>query len=92
VIPTRKAIHQSDVVNRPYDMTESTLSVQNFYLLFDLLFFFCCSHVVRERSEVNKSKLHRGAALQSELVHSSTRPTYKMKTTSADWYCRPRGF
>ena len=28
VIPTRKAIHQSDVVNRPYDMTESTLSVQ----------------------------------------------------------------
>jgi hypothetical protein len=31
VIPTRKAIHQSDVVNRPYDMTESTLSVQIIY-------------------------------------------------------------
>ena len=28
--------------------------------------------------------MYRGAALQSELVHSSTRPTYKMKTTGAD--------
>src|SRR6185312_1106034 len=39
VIPTRKAIHQSDVVNRPYDMTESTLSVQIFYLIFCCLIF-----------------------------------------------------
>src|SRR6185312_649337 len=51
VIPTRKAIHQSDVVNRPYDMTESTLSVQ---IILSFLAHFCflfSSHVVRERSE-----------------------------------------
>jgi hypothetical protein len=40
VIPTRKAIHQSDVVNRPYDMTESTLSVQIFNLYFSLHFYY----------------------------------------------------
>jgi hypothetical protein len=49
VIPTRKAIHQSDVVNRPYDMTESTLSVQNLSSSLCLCLLFCYySHVVRD--------------------------------------------
>jgi hypothetical protein len=92
VIPTRKAIHQSDVVNRPYDMTESTLSVQIFICFFESQRFICLFPRGAGMKWLNKKRLHRGAALQSELVHSSTRPTYKMKTTSADWYCRPRGF
>jgi hypothetical protein len=89
VIPTRKAIHQSDVVNRPYDMTESTLSVQNLSIYFFTSPFFV---LFPRGAGLKKKKLYRGAALQSELGHSSTRPTYEMKTTSADWYCRPRGF
>jgi hypothetical protein len=89
VIPTRKAIHQSDVVNRPYDMTESTLSVQIFLCYHFLALFFV---LFPRGAGLQTLNSYRGAALQSELVHSSTRPTYKMKTTSADWYCRPRGF
>src|SRR6185312_4289838 len=56
VIPTRKAIHQSDVVNRPYDMTESTLSVQIFILfIVHLLFFFLiptwCGNAVKVKQQ-----------------------------------------
>ena len=89
MIPTRKAIHQSDVVNRPYDMTESTLSVQIKLIIYTAILR---SYLFPRGAGSHATKMYRGAALQSELVHSSTRPTYKMKTTSADWYCRPRGF
>ena len=67
MIPTRKAIHQSDVVNRPYDMTESTLSVQIFLYANFCFVFFIDSHVVRERSESknNKCTVGRPCSLSS---------------------------
>src|SRR6185312_5033075 len=58
VIAARMTIHQSDVVNRPYDMTESTLSVQIFflYLLTCLIFFllptWCGNAVIKIKQAV----------------------------------------